>query len=489
MAAVSIYNVLRTVAQVQVAQAMAKVDGAIVTLPQMSSSPQKPTNTQPVAQDRVPAQIQTQTPSAALSPQARAQMAQSQLTQTLTDTVDRILSAAHGNKAPLGDPTAPRPQTRPPQSAQFAPTAERLNPQQPAMPMTGRAGSNVPSAPPILVRAITLASLPTPDVIKSLGRGALRVKSELSPSVVQTLDTGSVKAPVDKIGIPAARQPAQTVLQGVVAQPSVQSQPQPLLPVVTRLLAQVADGEITEAQFVKTLVSQILTGRPHDQASPAPSVPRPLVSGSPILPLPPVQAPQADRAPTERATAQASVSQPAPQPMREPVAHIIGRFDPTGGQPLQMTPSFSVFPHALSELAIPVPVTMQALGTMTQVPPQFKDLAGLVAYYAAMLPGWPNPDAQRLKRPKDIPVPLIQLAQAVKHLSPEQQIALLSRMGMPFGAIQVLQKMLKDLDKKLNAKTVETFLAAFLGTLSFVVEEVVTFFDDLSQVLPQEHTN
>ncbi len=108
-------------------------------------------------------------------------------------------------------------------------------------------------------------------------------------------------------------------------------------------------------------------------------------------------------------------------------------------------------------------------------------MSSLVALYAAMIPGWPTAVERDTKRSASIPVPLMQLAQSIKSLSPEQQATLFSRMGLPLDVIRVLQQMLRDLDKKLNAKTLETFLAGLLGTMVFVVDEVISFFDELKE--------
>ena len=456
MQSVSIYNVLRSAAQVQVAQALSTVAATLLSMPQIKPSPNGHT--------LIPQQAAPQKPAAPhVVAQTQDRVAQTTLhtVKTMSTTVRPATSVTTPQTPVLPSPTGQAKIDRPQQPAEPARTN---NPTRPSPAPLGQGGSDVP----VPVRAITLASLPRPETV---ARALMPNANGGKPS-----EPMAMKPVVDHATIAA----------------------KPADPVLTQLVSQLRQGVLTQTEFVKRVVAQILSGTLKQEISkqtaplpqaiaktlnpdpkPAPVAARPPSnSGVPVQnPAPMMSSAPSQSEPLARALAQngASLSQ---------IPTVLSRFDPSASL-LQMSPQAPTlatiaFPQSLVELAVAQPATLQAIQTAA-IPQPLKDMSSLVALYAAMIPGWPTAVERDTKRSASIPVPLMQLAQSIKSLSPEQQATLFSRMGLPLDVIRVLQQMLRDLDKKLNAKTLETFLAGLLGTMVFVVDEVISFFDELKE--------
>lgn len=439
MAVVSIYNLLRTVAQVQVAKAIAKVDDTLVSMPNMTTNEGDEDEAGPEQSMPTPRKTAPQQTQVSLTPQARASLERANL-QTIIEGSEQpiakqIVPDMPQKQLPVPIPLSP-PQTFVRRQTSLSAATQPVKPEviHKSVHIPVIAQNNQRQFAPVPVRATTLASLPLPELFKASVPNNTHPQARPLPPIVQ---------------------PAQ-VMQEAVEEVSK---------FVARVVEDRSKGAVSDTQAVKLLVAGLLA------APSRPSVSVPLNRVSRGMNTEPFQTqeqrptPSVSALPLPTQSSQRSIDVPIVV-LRMPVVTV-----------LPETQMATPFPQVLTEQITPQPIAQQVLATMLNAPVQLKDMASLVAYYAAMLPGWPNPDAMKLQKPLLVPRPTIELAKAIKHLSPEQQIALLSRLGLPLPTINVLQKMLKDLEKRLNERTVSLFLAALIGTLSFVLEEVYAFFD------------
>jgi hypothetical protein len=121
-------------------------------------------------------------------------------------------------------------------------------------------------------------------------------------------------------------------------------------------------------------------------------------------------------------------------------------------------------------------ITLPAQNPPTALPPSLvmRDMSFLVALFASSIPGWP---VEQPKAGGAFKKAMSQYGRGLRELSQDELAQLLARSGASLGLLDVVKKMIRDLDDQIDDDTLDAIVHAMLKARSMVLEGLATLLE------------
>jgi hypothetical protein len=103
-----------------------------------------------------------------------------------------------------------------------------------------------------------------------------------------------------------------------------------------------------------------------------------------------------------------------------------------------------------------------------------RDMSAMVALFASSIPGWPVEKPKTRETSQQI---LNQYGRSLRELSQDELAQLLSRSGASLALLDVIKKMIRDLDDQIDDDTLDAIVLAALKVRAMVIEGLATLLD------------